>query len=288
MDKTLTNIYRQVIANAQADGSILLKAEGHYSTEATIWTALALKNLPEHRDIFFKCASFLASQQLDDGRLLLDGECKTVFWLAAPAIWVWHGIETFQTHQDRAVQFLLENSGVHYPRKSESPTAHDTSIRGWPWVEGTHSWVDPTAMALMALHLVKKEKHARAEEAVRMILDRQLPQGGWNYGNTKVYGNLLKPLPENTACALAGIAGYVEPEQVEYSIDYLLRELRTIRTPHTLSWSVVALQRWKMLPAEAGSWLMESAEKADFYGGYNATYWAMLAWAWQQAGLEKI
>lgn len=286
--ETLTDLCRQIVKGAQEDGSFLLQQQGHYSTEATLWAALALKNLPEYRSQFLKSANFLAGQQLEDGRLLLDGKCSTVFWLAAPVVLVWHGLDEFLPQQDLAIQFLLANSGVHYPRKPQSPSEHDTSIRGWPWVADTHSWIDPTAMALMALQLVNHEKHPRAEEAVRMILDRQLPQGGWNYGNTKVFGNPLKPLPENTACALAGLAGYAEFVQVERSLDYLLHNVKGVRTPHTLSWSVIALSRWKMLPAEAAEWLMESAEKADYYGGYSTAYWSMLAWAWQETQLEQM
>ncbi|EKD35048.1 MAG: hypothetical protein ACD_75C02077G0001, partial [uncultured bacterium] len=189
MSETLTYLCRQIMKGAQEDGSFLLQPQGHYSTEATLWAALALKNLPEYRSQFLKSAIFLADQQLEDGRLLLDGECRKVFWLAAPAIWVWHGLDAFQAQQHLAILFLLGHSGVHYPRKPQSPSEHDTSIRGWPWVADTHSWIDPTAMSLMTLRLVNHEKHPRAEEAVKMILDRQLPHGGWNYGNTKVFGN---------------------------------------------------------------------------------------------------
>lgn len=287
MSELLIDLCRQILKGAQADGSFLLQPQGHYSTEATLWAALALKNLTEYGSHFQKTATFLASQQLEDGHLLLNGECSTVFWLAAPAVWAWHGIDEFQAQQDLAIQFLLANSGIHFPRTPQSATAHDTSIRGWPWVTDTHSWIDPTAMALMALRL-KHKSHPRAEEAVRMILDRQLPHGGWNYGNTKVFGNLLKPLPENTACALAGLAGYAELAQVEQSLDYLLSKIKNVRTPHTLSWSVVALKRWNMLPAEASAWLTECAGKSDYYGGYSTTYWAMLAWAWQESQLERI
>ena len=43
-----------------------------------------------------------------------------------------------------------------------------------------------------------------------MMLDRQLPHGGWNYGNTYVFGRELRPMPESTGAALTGLAGQVE------------------------------------------------------------------------------
>lgn len=156
MSQNLAHLCRQIIKCAQTNASFLLQPQGHYSTEATLWAALALKNLPEYRDHFLRSAQFLAGQQLEDGRLLLDGECRTVFWLAAPAVWVWHGLDDFLPQQNLAIQLLLANSGIHYPREPQSPTEHDTSLRGWPWVADTHSWIDPTAMALMALRLAAR------------------------------------------------------------------------------------------------------------------------------------
>jgi hypothetical protein len=100
------------------------------------------------------------------------------------------------------VQFLLGASGTHWEKKEDSPVAHDPSIRGWAWIEDTHSWIDPTVMALLALEVTGYREHPRFEEGIRMIMDRQLRQGGWNYGNTMVYGQELRPFPDTTGLAL--------------------------------------------------------------------------------------
>jgi hypothetical protein len=77
-------------------------------------------------------------------------------------------------------------------------------------VAGTHSWIEPTALGVIALKAAGHERHERVQEAIRMILDRQLPHGGWNYGNTFVFGRELRPMPESSGAALAGLAGQVE------------------------------------------------------------------------------
>jgi hypothetical protein len=64
---------------------------------------------------------------------------------------------------------------------------------GWAYAEGTHSWVEPTAFAVLALKAASREYQAAAREGVAVLIDRQLPGGGLNYGNTFVLGQLIRP-----------------------------------------------------------------------------------------------
>ena len=83
---------------------------------------------------------------------------------------------------------------------------HDTTLQGWPWVVGTHSWVEPTAISMFALRSAGQAGHPRCREAVKLLLDRQLPAGGWNYGNTTVLGHVLRAQVQPTGLALAALA----------------------------------------------------------------------------------
>ena len=82
----------------------------------------------------------------------------------------------------------------------------DQSILGWPWIDGTHSWIEPTAMSIMALDREGLGDHPRVDEGIRMILNRALTQGGWNYGNKSVFGKPLRPHPGPTGMALVALA----------------------------------------------------------------------------------
>ncbi|MCA9481876.1 MAG: hypothetical protein KC545_16145, partial [Nitrospira sp.] len=62
-----------------------------------------------------------------------------------------------------------------------------------------------------------------------MLIDRQLPHGGWNSGNTLVFGKELLPLPECTGIALQALAGNTERPLVEHSLSYLLDQLPHLR-----------------------------------------------------------
>ena len=109
----------------------------------------------------------------------------------------------------RASTWTLSVSGRPVERGDAAQrfVGHDTTLQGWPWVVGTHSWVEPTAINLLALRSAGQAGHPRCREAVKLLLDRQLPAGGWNYGNTTVLGHVLRPQVQPTGLALAALAG---------------------------------------------------------------------------------
>lgn len=71
----------------------------------------------------------------------------------------------------------------------------DPSKSGWPWVPGTVSWVAPTALAILAFHAWHRES-PRIPSALDMLLDRACRHGGWNAGNSVVFGVELDPHPD--------------------------------------------------------------------------------------------
>lgn len=105
--------------------------------------------------------------------------------------------------RDSAIDFIL---GLRSITLGQTPDIDlNTMIVGWPWVPGTFSWVEPTAWSLIALRFAGKTDHPRAVEGRRLLKDRCLPAGGWNYGNKKVFNNILIPFEETTALALLAL-----------------------------------------------------------------------------------
>ena len=85
---------------------------------------------------------------------------------------------------------------------------NDLSHRGWPWLSGTSSWIEPTAHAIVALRMAAPHYpgvEARARDAEELILTRKCADGGWNYGSRKALGIDLPSYPETTALALVGL-----------------------------------------------------------------------------------
>jgi len=142
---------------------------------------------------------------------------------------------------------------------------------------------------MLALRCASLDKHQRMRMAIAMMLDRQLPSGGWNYGNTTVYGNMLVAAPESTAHALAALGRVVERSRVAKSIDLLRTELESIRTPLTLSWGIMGLAAWGERPKAADSWLEKSFLMQERYGAYDTCLLAQLVVArLARQGLAEI
>ncbi len=81
-----------------------------------------------------------------------------------------------------------------------------------------------------------------------MVMNRQLPYGGWNYGNTVVYGQELSPFIDMTGIALSALAGHVAKEDVNRSILFLQSRITGCRTPLSLGWALFGLGAWGKFP----------------------------------------
>jgi hypothetical protein len=266
------------------EGGFAISRGEPFRADATAWAVLALEAYRGSRDLTVSACRRLSECQLLDGRLsAVDGHPEA-YWPTALALFAWKTVPGFEKELDRAIQFLIVSSGKISPKQDNDLVVHDTSIKGWPWIENTHSWIDPTSIAILALKACGYEKHERVLEAVRMILDRQLPAGGWNYGNTVVFGKQLRPIPESTGHALCALAGYAEAKDVKSSINYLNHEVVRIRTPLALSWSILGLTAWSNRPVQARDWILESLALQKKYGTYDTSLLAQLIIAYCTTG----
>jgi hypothetical protein len=109
-----------------------------------------------------------------------------------------------------------------------------------------------------------------------MLLDRQLPQGGWNYGNTTVFGQVLRPMPEPTGLALNALAGHVERRRVEKSIAYLRERVDALATPLSLGWNLLGLSAWGERPLQTPALLQRCYERQTVVGFYETSHTALL------------
>jgi hypothetical protein len=164
----------------------------------------------------------------------------------------------FTSQIEDALGWLLRARGQTIPLDSALHD-HDTTLVGWPWVAGSHSWIEPTAYAILALRAAGKARHPRAREGVRLILDRALPGGGWNYGNRRVLENVLRPFPATTGVALAALVGEPRDGRIDTAIEYLTGELRRVRAPLSVAWGVIGTRARDARPPETEKWLEDCA-----------------------------
>jgi hypothetical protein len=258
------------------EGGIADLPGGAFRTDATAWGILAYHAAGGEEDILERHRAHLVQEQDKAGRLSVDRQHPDSHWPTALAVLAWQNSPASRTAQEHAVRFLLEATGAHSPRKPDAPWAHDTALRGWPWIKDTHSWIEPTAVCLMALRVTGHSEHDRVSEAIRMMLDRQLPHGGWNYGNTLMFGKELHPMPETTGAALTALAGVVGREKVGRSLEYLQGEADRLRTPISLGWALLGLGAWEAWPANGLALVERCLANQSRYGEYDTSSLCLL------------
>jgi hypothetical protein len=231
--------------------------------EPTALAALALlASAPDPRAdrVVRRAADWLAEIQSPDGAVGLSARIPAPRWGTPYAILLWAALDGYQAERDQAVQWLLQSAGETWPADPCGVIAHDTSIPGWPWVEGTHSWVEPTAIALLALQRQGYGGHARTAQGIRMICDRALPGNAWNFGNRATFGSVYPPQLASTGFALlALISEECTGGLVQGGCQYLRRALPGVRAPRSLVWGLMGLDAWQQRPAQANQWLAESS-----------------------------
>jgi len=272
---------------ARDDGGFPERAGGGFNPGATAWAALALARAPGSSALAQRAAERLARAQQPDGRVAVAEGHAAAIWPTPLALLAWQATSSSPEQRERAERFLLAVSGtvseVGENSVDKTIVGHDGTIPGWPWILGTHSWVEPTALAVLALRRAGRASHPRVQDGVRLLVNRQLSRGGWNYGNTTVYGTELVPQVDATGVALAALAGMIPAEAVAKSIALLENAMSEVRTPFSLAWGILGLSAWGRRPAGTATWVDESLALAGRYGGYGTTHLAMLLAA-QDAG----
>jgi len=234
--------------------------------EPTALSCLALSPRGIEADVVHRGLSLLARLQRPDGSVSVALNIESPCWPTGLAVLAWslsegNSAPRYRPQTEKAVEWLLRNRG-----KATEPNpvvyGHDTTLTGWSWVESTHAWVEPTAYAILALRAAGNGEHPRVREGIRLLLDRAIPGGGWNYGNPRIYKSTLRPFPGPTGIALTALAGQPGDSRIEAGIAYLGHELLHVRSPLSLGWGLIGLTAWGRRPDDASVWLEKSAKRA--------------------------
>ncbi len=275
IDKLIKEMTESIIKKILPGGGFTNNENGSYRPDATSWAVNAFSSLNINDSSIHSASEKLKQTQMPDGRVTLQKNQPQTCWPTPLAIMAWHNKKKFQDNQNKAVHFMLNFSGLHW-EKRDFTAGHDTMIRGWPWIENTHSWVEPTAMAMIALEIADKGNHTRSVEAKRMLLDRQLSSGGWNYGNTTVFGQQLRPMLESTGMALNALQRKVKRKAVQKSLDYLQNNIEQLKTPFSLGWGLLGLGSWGIEPADKPGLIVRCLRQQGIFGTYNTLQMSLL------------
>jgi len=221
------------------------------SLEATCLAELALA--PEMQVSSSAAILFLLKSQLSDGgwpAFLGDSEGS---WTTALALCTLNSTGDFTAACERAFRWLFAERGRegHWFwrwkfKTSDRNVRFDPDKYGWPWVTGSASWVIPTAFSIIAIEQFtvcnrSEESEKRIHLGVEMLLDRACVDGGWNSGNSLVYGVPLRPHVEATAIALLALQDEQRTEMVQKSLSWLRQNAASVDSVSSLAWCILTL-----------------------------------------------
>lgn len=198
------------------------------ASEPVAWVSMLLSAIGE-RSAAQVGAQWLAQIQSPDGSVGVRENEADPQWPTGLAVLTWISAQqsdessSYARAIDQGLRWIVSHEGKTQARDPQ--TGHDTTIAAWPWVDGTHSWIEPTAIQLLALRAAGMNSSPRTATGMSLLIDRQLDRGGCNYGNTTVLGQELRPHLLPTALALLALAGFPQHPKTERTIAYAERRI---------------------------------------------------------------
>lgn len=230
-----------LIGLQREDGGWSASSHGPSATEPTALAVMALRGVddPASETAARRGIAWLRARQREDGSWPVSEQVPMASWMTALAALALAGHPAHRAPAVAGARWLLDVEGRPVPWFSRlffslfpryNVIDLDLELKGWPWIEDTFGWVEPTAYALLALKTLRGElpaspTGARIEEGERLLLDRVCGDGGWNYGNSRVYDEVLWPYPDTTALALLALQDRPGLPQVEAGFQALDRML---------------------------------------------------------------
>jgi len=236
---------------------------GHAAAEPTSLAALAFVANGRAEDSM-KLATALTAMQQPNGEVSVRSGEQAPGWPTSLAILAWSAVDRakYKTQIETAVAWLLANRGQAVEQSAYF--GHNTQLVGWAYAEQTHSWAEPTAFAVLALKAVGKGDLPAAREGVSVLIDRQLPGGGLNYGNTEVLGQFIRPHLEPTGVGLIALAGENDSSgRIAKSLAWLRGSVGPDTTPLSLGWGLLGLRAHGVTLPQAEEWLSTAAARVQ-------------------------
>jgi len=220
-------------------------------SESTAYAVLAA------RDSAPRAVEWLLGQGLPSGAFALSGSAKNESWATAPALLalangtgeprevLQRGAAWLCAARGRELGWIARFLQLMTPKAQR--VDQDASLVGWSWHRSAQSWVEPTALAILALKKLRtRTATPQAEERIRegeaLIVDRMCPGGGWNYGNKRVLDFQLEPFADVTGFALLAL-DLGQRDAISQSLARLDALLEHERSGLALSLAVLAFQR---------------------------------------------
>jgi hypothetical protein len=282
-----------LVAAQDADGGWGAEPGKRSNTEATALAILALGSASDAAapSALRRGLTWLADHQRPDGGWPLGVGQDQSTWPTPLAVLAVLSRSELRERAVGGLRWLVGHGGIDpgwllrtlyrlWP--AALPVRMDPTLKGWSWNPDAFSWVEPTAYALLALKkgravLSGPDVDARIREGESMLYDRVCDGGGWNYGNTNVYGVNVPPYAEVTAIALLGLQDRREMPVYRSSIEAMRRMLAEMDSGFALSWAIACLAVHGQDTAAERRRLAASYARTGFLGSTRTLAVALIA-----------
>ena len=260
--------------------------------EATAFALLAVRLLTEAATCKQKAISFLKSRQAGTGGWPVNtSESEAASWVSSLAGHALFEAEGYGNPVRRSAEYLESTFGkvplnwwtrLSIAMGNKKGLPFDVRFGGWNWNPSTTPWVEPTSYALLFLKkigtsLLPAQLQGFILEAETMLYDRMCPSGGWNYGNSRVLGEDLRPYLLTTAIALMALQDHPEREENRRSLEYLQRTLSAEKSALSLAYAILCLDLYRFQDSLASDSLLRIWEEDHFFKNTKTAALASLA-----------
>src|SRR3984893_6005088 len=221
------------------------------SVEATSLAAMALSSEASAAS-GSGIEQLLRLQRRDGGWPAFLGDAEAS-WTTALALCALNEMTDFAAAREKAFHWLIAERGREANwfwrwkfKTADRTVSFDPDKYGWTWISGSFSWVIPHTFSIIAIKQFTVCNRSEASEkrihlGVDMLLDRACIDGGWNSGNSVVYGVPLRPHVEATAIALLAVQDERRSEVIQRSLTWLNKEAPSVDSASSLAWCILSL-----------------------------------------------
>jgi hypothetical protein len=259
MNKAISFSPRQFLRHCNSDGGIPYSPGMPSFSEPTLLMILAFIAVKEAH-LVQQLVDWALKHRNSDGSIGLSGEFPNEgLWNTPLLAIVMHNLG-LKVERDAAIDFIIKARSITQKRSPNNDM--NAQLLGWPWIVNTFGWVEPTSWALLALSLAGKENHPRSVEGRKLLEDRCIPEGGWNYGNKVVFNHRLMPFWDTTALALLAL-GESNQSLTKMNLDLLERSFPEIQSLYSNALSGICLERFGRNTREIRNRIMTLFESDD-------------------------
>jgi hypothetical protein len=186
--------------------------------EPTAAVLLAIRNEPLASDSFQRGISWLLSCQHQDGGWGINKDDLESGWQTAWALLAMRYSNQNQESISKSLEWLSTVGTLDITleefQKPEIPKRDNIGAFIWPWLPGQAGWIEPTAMAVLALEGMTKSQLAdfRISAALNYFRQYRSADGGWNIGNATALDTVVIPRAYPTTLVLMALSRIAQSE----------------------------------------------------------------------------